>query len=84
MNAKNEPYLNARQRSEAERYKTACNNPINGGDCYGDTYCNGYSCEGHFDWTCKKCNWEICSHCAYYKWEDRCPGCGLTKQQLPS
>ena len=36
--------------------KLSCNNAMNYGDCYGETFCNDYSCgDAHPEWFCENC-----------------------------
>lgn len=69
-----------------DKYRLVCNNTVNGGDCRGETMCQCQLTDSelqmfynktrkntpvlHEDYTCPKCNIEICG-CCY----DRCPSC---------
>jgi len=55
-----------------KHYKLVCNNCVNGGDCYSETYCEG-KCE-HKKKLCKKCLIDICGCCYALKYGE-CPNC---------
>ena len=44
-----------------KRYKIVCNNSVNGGDCYGETYCDNKCI--HKDFMCKIHNIVVCNCC---------------------
>ena len=54
-----------------KKYKIICNNSVNYGDCYGDSYCD--MCK-HQDMFCSKCNIRICG-CCYTLCYKKCPSC---------
>ena len=54
-----------------KKYRLICNNSVNGGDCYSETYCKEDGCQHKPDqYRCAVCNMTICSHC----YQD-CPSC---------
>jgi hypothetical protein len=52
-----------------KRYKLICNNSVYGGDCHGETFCEG-NCD-HRNLVCKECRMFICGCC----YEKQCPCC---------
>ena len=75
------------QREHAKvRINFACNNAIDGGDCYGESYCTSYdkrsktyvkTCQ-HEDFMCVSCGCvKICGCCYSLAFRYRiCPWCG--------
>jgi len=55
---------------------------MNGGDCYGETYCEEFTkCKNnklHQNWQCINCNIDICGHCSFYQFKNECPLCQET------
>jgi len=56
--------------------KLSCNNAMNYGDCYGETFCNDYSCgDAHPEWFCENCKITVCGCCANKQFQGVCPLC---------
>lgn len=54
-------------------YKLVCNNTVNGGDCYGESYCDE-NCN-HKDIMCRECNILLCGCCLELQNGGKCPCC---------
>lgn len=55
-------------------HKIICNNSVNQGACYGDSYCS--SCQ-HPDVWCGTCKIRICGCCYALCYHMKCPSCQL-------
>lgn len=55
-----------------KKYKIICNNSVNRGDCYGDSYC--HNCN-HEDRQCVNCVIVICGCCLNLHYDNICPAC---------
>lgn len=60
------------KKKKAYTHTYICNN-IWGGDCYGETHCEGCKHQSKF---CSGCKKMVCPHCVFYNSIKNCPNCG--------
>ena len=67
------PYVFSDYKKKVDKCKIVCNNTINYGDCYGETFCN--SCN-HPKYIYCSCGLKFCGHCWYQQHRFTiCPYC---------
>lgn len=72
---------NAKLLTAFKKHRKLCNNTINGGDCYGETYCEHDLNEKHKDFMCVNCGCFFCGCCYFYK-KYICPRCNIDPKTL--